>query len=152
MIRLSIISLFLSLVCLIAFSFGPLESLSFRIYNLLDVIGTNPSFTPLTSDMSMMTSEKGENNFADSFKIRVKTNGGETKVFPPSSMNLYLHRIPMILFVEQAYDGVDLVEARYAVCHQMKRYFRTPILSFSIRSDTKNNNLVFNRDYSCEFS
>ena len=153
MVRLSILSLYLLLVSGIAFSFGPLEDFSYGLYNLFSVVGSNPSFTPVTSDMSMMTSPTGDNNFSQPLEFVLTTKEGRLIPVSPKSMNLYKHRIPIILFMEQAYDGVDLVEARYAICDQMRKLAKEELQSFSIRnSKVGSADPAFNKEYSCEFS
>jgi hypothetical protein len=151
MVRLSIVALTLVCVSLIGLTIPPMEDLAYISHNLLEPLGINPSFTPITVDMSMMTSNQGHNNFDREIQYLVKTVSGK-KPITPSTLNLYLDKIPMILFLEQAYDMVDLVEARYGICQRLKQLTGEKVESFSLETARKHHRAnIFNRDYSCVF-
>lgn len=151
MLRMSILSVYLGLVACIGLTFGPLEPLAYGLYNWFAIVGTNPSFTPITTDMSMMTSKAGENNFSKPLVFIAKNGNNQWVEIPPAQMDLYLLRIPIILFLEQAAEGVDLKEARFAICHQLKEKLGEDPLGFAVR-EAEPMGLLLNKEFSCDFA
>lgn len=146
-------SLILLLVSCIGLTFGPVEPMAYGLYNVFSVLGTNPSFSPITVDMSMMTSIDGENNFVSPLHLEAVSENSESLVLRPSDLNLYRLKIPIILLLEQAVDQVDLTEARYAICHQLQNLLGKKLLSFSVkkRSDAIGESL-FQKEFLCDFA
>ncbi len=153
MLRLSILSLYLCLVSAIGLTFGPFEDTAFQLYNIFSTLGTNPSFTPVTSDMSMMTNEKGSNNFAKPLQLIAYQSAESWRVFLPSELDLYRLKIPIILLLEQAAEGIDLKEARYAICHQLAKELGGPLISFAVTEGRiQVSDFLFQREFDCDFT
>ncbi len=153
MLRLSILSLYLLLVSAIGLTFGPFENTAYQLYNIFSILGTNPSFTPVTVDMSMMTNKEGDNNFSKPLQLIAYQSDESWRVLLPNELDLYRHKIPIILLLEQAADGVDLVEARYALCHQLAIKLGGPLQSFAVTEGRiQTTDFLFQREFDCAFA
>lgn len=152
MVRLSIVALILLCVSFIGLTFPPFEKMAYLSYNLIEPLGINPSFTPITIDMSMMTSGDGQNNFDNKISV-FALDESQKYLIPAKKMKLYTEKIPIILYLEQVQDGVDLIEARFSVCNRLKKITGAEVRAFVIETENKvGASPVFNRKYSCEFS
>lgn len=152
MYRLSIISLTLVLVLFGGLNFSPFElgfSLSYRV---LEPFQMNPSITPITYDMSMMTSQSGDRNLREGLQFQIKI----MKVWATLSeqeMDFYLLRIPSILYFEQFAQNIKIEELRFGICHNLKTQVGEQVESYRFYHPAMSkDHEVFNQEISCQFS
>lgn len=130
--------------------FGPLESLSERAYESLLPLGLDVSMTPLTYDMSMLTTENSQ-NYSKKHNL-ILFSGHLRTTISPGELKLYNHKIPIILYYEMLYYGMDVVENRYALCNQFQTFLKTKITGFQLfQEELEGNDLYkgFNEIISC---
>ena len=110
--------------------FGPLEGLSIWIYKRFLPLGMDVSMTPLTYDMSMLTTN-GFPVYKKTIDITLFSNNSKTTLHP-KKLKLYNHKIPIILYYEMLIYNLDIIETKYAICNQFQRFLDTKITGFKL--------------------
>ena len=98
---------------------GPFfEKLRESTFDPLMQLGIDVSMTPITTDMSMMTDADSEVIYTKDVEILVH-RGEEIVQIEANEMNLYEHKIPIILHYELVDAGLEMKESRYFLCQRL---------------------------------
>ena len=117
-------------VLVVGLPFGPLEKLSEKAYYTLLPLGLDVSMTPFTYDMSMWSTEESQ-TYSKKIDIILFSNHSKT-IVDPKDLKFYNHKIPIILYYEMLYYNMDIVENKYALCHEFQKLLDIKITGFQL--------------------
>jgi hypothetical protein len=123
--------------------------LSDFVFVPLRIFGIDVSMTPLTVDMSMMSDAKNVPIYRTDLRIKVFSKDGGLIDLKPSDLNLYLHKLPIILYYEILGQGGDMPEGRVFLCRSFEKLLNKKISSFLIWTDIKHAQFGFNQNQEC---
>ena len=137
------------LISVLSIGFPISNPLSDFVFIPLRILGIDVSMTPITTDMSMMSDANNVPIYRTDLRIKVFSKDGGLIDLKTSDLNLYLHKLPIILYYEILGQGGDMPEGRVFLCRSFEKLLNKKISSFLIWTDIKHAQFGFNQNQEC---
>lgn len=139
----------LILIGVLSIGFPVKNPLSDIVFIPFRILGIDVSMTPITADMSMMSDSEGSSIYKIDFGIKLQFVNGTEKYLDPNDLDLYLHKLPTILYFEILGYGADMPEGRKFLCNSFGILAKNTVQSFIITTKEPYKRIGFNEHQNC---
>ncbi len=139
----------LLLISVLSIGFPVETTLGDISYSMLRRIGIDVSMTPITSDMSMMSDEKGNMIYEKHFKVKLVMNDDTSVVIDSDKLHFYRQKVPLNLYYEILGFGGVIPEAKVFLCHSFQSLVDKTVAGFMLEVKTDQHAQGFNELQNC---
>ena len=137
------------LLSVLSIGFPISNPLSDFVFVPLRILGIDVSMTPITSDMSMMSDSEDVPIYKTNLGLRIFLKNGKVRDVYPRELDLYYHKLPIILYYEILGYGGDMPEGRAYLCHSLTTFTDDKVSSFFLWTEKEHARYDFNKIQEC---
>ena len=139
------------LISVLSIGFPISNPLSDFVFIPLRILGIDVSMTPITTDMSMMSDANNVPLYKTNLGLTIILKNGTVRDISPRELDLYDHKIPIILYYEILGYGGDMPEGRAYLCKSFTALTENMVSGFFLWTKSEHARYGLNEIQECHF-